>query len=66
MTFGQFLTKARLMHAAELLIGSESTVAEVAAQVGYQSESAFTRAFRSALDETPARFRKSARRGLAQ
>ena len=60
MTFGAFLTRARLMTAADLLVGSEWTVSAVAAHVGYRSESAFTRAFRAAVGETPARFRRSA------
>ena len=59
MTFGTFLTRARLMTAADLLVGSDWTVSAVAAHVGYRSESAFTRAFRAAVGETPARFRRA-------
>lgn len=59
MTFGSFLTRARLMTAADLLVDSGWTVSAVAAHVGYRSESAFTRAFRAAVGETPARFRRS-------
>lgn len=58
MTVGRFLTLVRLMTAAELLTDSESTVAAVAAAVGYRSESAFSRAFRLATGSTPARFRR--------
>jgi AraC family transcriptional activator of mtrCDE len=61
MTFGAFLIRARLMTAADLLVGSDSTVSTIAARVGYQSESAFTRAFRTAVGETPARFRRQQR-----
>lgn len=61
MTFGQFLTRARLMTAADLLTNSDRNVAGVAAQVGYKSESAFTRAFRAATGETPVQFRRSQR-----
>jgi AraC-like DNA-binding protein len=60
LTFGQFLTRARLMRAADLLTNGDAAVGEVATEVGYRSESAFTRAFRELLGETPARFRKSA------
>ena len=60
MTVGAFLTQARLMTAADLLQTTDSTVAAVAAQVGYQSESAFSRAFREATGPTPARFRRGA------
>ena len=59
MTVGAFLTHIRLMTAAELLADTELTVASVAAEVGYRSESAFSRAFRMATGSTPARFRRN-------
>jgi AraC family transcriptional activator of mtrCDE len=46
------------MTAAELLHSTDATVATVAGQVGYQSESAFSRAFRAEVGTTPARFRR--------
>ncbi|QNE35204.1 cupin domain-containing protein [Leifsonia shinshuensis] len=61
MTYGVFLTRARLMTAADLLVSSDSTISTIAARVGYQSESAFSRAFRTAVGETPARFRRQQR-----
>jgi AraC family transcriptional activator of mtrCDE len=63
MTVGAFLAQARLMTAAELLRTGDSTVATVAAQVGYQSESAFSRSFRLATGATPGRFRRTFRHG---
>ncbi|MFD8077137.1 cupin domain-containing protein [Streptomyces sp. NPDC059718] len=57
-TVGAFLTRVRLMAAAELLTSTDATVAAVAGQVGYYSESAFSRAFRAHLGTTPARFRR--------
>lgn len=60
-TFGTFLARTRLMAASELLRSDDQTIATVAATVGYQSESAFSRAFREATGTTPARFRRSAR-----
>ncbi|WP_438306926.1 cupin domain-containing protein (plasmid) [Streptomyces sp. HUAS TT11] len=57
-TVGAFLARARLMAAAELLTTTHATVASVAGQVGYSSESAFSRAFRAHLGTTPARFRR--------
>ncbi|MET8631539.1 AraC family transcriptional regulator [Streptomyces sp. NPDC004680] len=57
-TVGAFLARARLMAAAELLTTTDATVASVAGQVGYSSESAFSRAFRAHLGTTPARFRR--------
>jgi AraC family transcriptional activator of mtrCDE len=61
MTVGAFLTRIRLMTAAELLATTDRTVATVAAEVGYHSESAFSRAFRDATGFTPARFRRNGR-----
>jgi AraC-like DNA-binding protein len=61
MTVGAFLARARLMAAAELLVTTEATVAAVAGQVGYHSESAFSRAFRAELGTTPARFRRESK-----
>jgi AraC family transcriptional activator of mtrCDE len=60
MTVGAFLTRIRLMTASELLLTTDATVAAVAARVGYQSESAFSRGFREATGLTPARFRRAA------
>jgi AraC-like DNA-binding protein len=60
MTVGAFLSQARLMTGAELLTATNSTVATIATQVGYQSESAFSRRFRLATGTTPARFRRAA------
>jgi AraC family transcriptional activator of mtrCDE len=59
MTVGALLARIRLMTASELLLSTDSTVAVVAAKVGYQSESAFGRAFSRAIGETPARFRRA-------
>lgn len=58
MTVGAFLVCVRVMAAAELLNSSDATVATIAGQVGYQSESAFSRAFRAEVGTTPARFRR--------
>jgi AraC family transcriptional activator of mtrCDE len=62
MTVGDFLTKIRMMTAAELLITTDHPVSAVAARVGYRSESAFGRAFRLATATTPAQFRRLPRR----
>jgi AraC-like DNA-binding protein len=58
MTVGAFLTHIRVMIAAELLTSTERTVAAIATEVGYASDSAFSRAFREATGTTPARFRR--------
>jgi AraC family transcriptional activator of mtrCDE len=51
------------MTAAELLLTTDAKVATVAAQVGYRSESAFSRSFRAAIGTTPARFRRASAGG---
>lgn len=58
MTVGVFLARARMMAAAELLSSTDATVVTIAGQVGYRSESAFSRAFRAEIGTTPARFRR--------
>lgn len=62
MTVGGFLVRVRVMAAAELLRTGDATVAAIAGQVGYQSESAFSRAFRAEVGTTPARFRRQQQR----
>jgi AraC family transcriptional activator of mtrCDE len=66
MSAGDFLTKVRMMTAAELLASTDRPVSVVAARVGYRSESAFGRAFRLATTTTPAQFRRQALAGAAQ
>jgi AraC family transcriptional activator of mtrCDE len=61
VTVGVFLARTRMMAASNLLLTDTGTVADIAAQVGYSSESAFGRAFRAATGQTPARFRRTAR-----
>ncbi|WP_411093657.1 cupin domain-containing protein [Streptomyces sp. 049-1] len=66
MTVGTFLARARLMAAADLLSGTDATVATVAGQVGYASESAFSRAFRDEVGTTPARYRRDQKQMRSQ
>lgn len=53
-----YLTRWRLNMAAGRLQSSDETVAAVAEGVGYQSETAFNRAFRKQFDVPPAQFRR--------
>jgi AraC family transcriptional activator of mtrCDE len=53
------------MTAAELLSSTDTTVATIASQVGYQSESGFSRAFRAQAGTTPAKFRRDQRNRMA-
>ena len=55
----QYLTRWRLQLAANLLRAGNRAVAAIAADVGYESEAAFNRAFKRELGTTPAAWRKS-------
>jgi AraC-like DNA-binding protein len=55
----QYLTRWRLQLAANLLSTGNRNVASVAADVGYDSEAAFSRAFKRALGTTPAAWRRA-------
>lgn len=52
-----YLTRWRLQLGAQLLASTNRSVAEIAAEVGYESEPAFNRAFKREFDLPPARFR---------
>ncbi|MGO7672908.1 AraC family transcriptional regulator [Rhizobium ruizarguesonis] len=58
MTVGTFLTDLRMMLASDLLLRTRRTVADIAAEVGYESEAAFGKAFKAGKGLTPARFRQ--------
>jgi AraC family transcriptional activator of mtrCDE len=60
MTVGQFVTRLRMMIAADLLAGGHQSVRAIADGVGYRSTSAFGRAFRAATSTNPAGFRADA------
>ncbi len=52
-----YLTRWRLQLAAESLEKTSRGVAEIAAEIGYQSEAAFSRAFRREFGQPPGRYR---------
>jgi len=54
-----YLAQWRLKLGAEMLQSTESSIAEVAAAVGYGSEAAFNRAFKRQFECPPAHFRRS-------
>ncbi len=56
-----YLAAWRMRVAAQRLRESQRSVAQVAAEVGYESEAAFTRAFGRELGISPARWRREAR-----
>jgi AraC-like DNA-binding protein len=57
-----YLARWRLKLAAEMLLSSNANVGEVAAEVGYASETAFNRVFKREFGCPPAHFRRSHQR----
>jgi AraC-like DNA-binding protein len=53
-----YLTRFRLQLGARALTGTNQSVARIAADVGYESEAAFNRAFKREYGRPPARYRK--------
>jgi AraC-like DNA-binding protein len=53
-----YLTNWRILKAKEFLLNSKKNIIEVAGDVGYQSEAAFNRIFKSKVGETPASYRR--------
>ena len=56
-----YLTRWRLQLGAEMLGSTNYSVAQIAAEVGYESEAAFNRAFKREFSIPPARFRSQSR-----
>ena len=56
-----YLTRWRLQLAAQALERTSRSVAEIAADVGYESEAAFNRAFKRELGQPPGRYRSDHR-----
>jgi len=57
----QYLAQWRMQLAAAWLRDTDAKVIEIALEVGYENESAFSRAFRRAAGESPAAWRRSRR-----
>jgi len=54
-----YLTNWRIRQAQKLLVTDNSNISQIAANVGYQSEAAFNRIFKSKTGQTPAVYRRS-------
>ena len=54
-----YLTNWRIRQAQRLLMTDNRNISEIAANVGYQSEAAFNRIFKSKTGQTPAVYRRS-------
>jgi len=60
-----YLTRWRLQLGAQMLGSTSYSVAQIAGEVGYESEAAFNRAFKREFDIPPARFRTKSRSARA-
>jgi two-component system response regulator YesN len=60
-TFTKYLTRLRMDRARELLTGSERSVGEVAAAVGYASTRHFARTFKETFGSYPSELKRSSR-----
>lgn len=56
-----YLTRWRLQVGAQMLASTSYSVAQIASEVGYESEPAFNRAFKRAFEQPPARYRLKAK-----
>ena len=56
-----YLTRWRLQLGAQMLASTSYSVAQIASEVGYESEPAFNRAFKREFNDPPARFRSQLR-----
>lgn len=62
----QYLTKWRMQIAANLLLNGVDSIAMIAEQVGYESEAAFSRAFRKVVGAPPGEWRRQKAARAAQ
>jgi AraC-like DNA-binding protein len=58
-----YITRWRMQKAAGLLRQGHKTLAEVAEQVGYESETAFSKAFKRSVGSSPGAYRRAAKNG---
>jgi AraC-like DNA-binding protein len=61
-----YLTRWRLQLGAQKMTSTSHSVAQIAAEVGYESEAAFNRAFKREFETPPARFRIQSRTAQAK
>ena len=58
LPIGTYLKELRIHKAMELLSSTDDSIASIAAQVGYETQSKFTAAFRAATGQSPTAYRK--------
>jgi AraC-like DNA-binding protein len=56
-----YVTRWRMQKAAGLLRQSSATLADIAERVGYDSEAAFSKAFKRAVGTAPGAYRRAAK-----
>jgi AraC-like DNA-binding protein len=61
-----YVTRWRMQKAAGMLREGKQTLAEVASQVGYDSEAAFSKAFKRAVGSAPGAYRRGLRAGVLE
>ncbi len=59
MSWSETLTRLRMIHAVQLLAEDDLSIIQIAGEVGFDSLSAFNRAFRKFAESTPSEFRKT-------
>jgi AraC-like DNA-binding protein len=59
----QYLAKWRMQIASELMTSAKGNLASIAAEVGYESEASFSRAFKKVVGVSPSAWRRRARPG---
>ena len=64
LTFYDFINRARIRRACELLSDTDSTVLEVAFDSGFNNKASFYTAFRQQMDATPSAYRLAAKNKL--
>ena len=57
-TFSNLLTEIRLRQGEQLLLGSQLSVEDISARVGYRNPESFIRAFRRLYYDTPSQYRR--------
>lgn len=54
----RYVTRSRIQRSVELLRSSNLSVAEISEQVGYDSETVFSKAFKRQVGQSPNQYRK--------
>ncbi len=58
MPVAAYMKEYRIRHAAKLLHHTDANIAEISAQVGYETQSKFTKAFKDIIGTTPSLYRR--------